>query len=160
MNACKYFDICPSSTGWCMNENAVDARCIPFILMAYKSDTDKLRDIAKVAKEKAAIANTGKSRTTEYRPCYVTEAVADSEGVPVVKHERKALFHRYGNRPKGIFRTIGEGAFEWHNCTVAIVDLDDGNVAEVEPSAVRFVPGLMNEYDFMEAVNEAGNGSN
>lgn len=121
-------------------------------------------------------------RTTEYRPCYVTEAVAYSEGMPVVKHERKALFHRWAcvERPyikisqfsrwedvqaikrqfHGDHIVLDDCDVFKEKCTVAIVEFEDGNVAEVEPSAVRFVPGLMNEYDFMEVVNEAGNGSN
>lgn len=122
-------------------------------------------------------------RTTEYRPCYVTEAVAYSEGVPVVQHERKALFHRYAEKHVAVIKPLNKFSnypnkvleiikrdyemgilqpgfdVEHHYGTVAIVEFEDGNVAEVEPSAVRFVPGLMNEYDFMEAVNEAGNGS-
>lgn len=126
-----------------------------------------------------ASGNNIEIRTTEYRPCYVTEAVAYSEGVPVVKHERKALFHRWAEKHNAFIKnartTVSYLAedleFVKHEydqkgylypgfdvdlvrCTVAIVEFEDGNVAEVEPSAVRFVPGLMNEYDFMEAVNE------
>lgn len=94
-------------------------------------------------------------RTAEYRPCYVTEAIAYSDGRPVVRHERKALFHRWAEiiEPPKWGESIRAAAQ-----TVAIVEFEDGNVAEVEPSAVRFVPGLMNEYDFMEAVNETRDG--
>lgn len=121
-------------------------------------------------------------KTAEYRPCYVTEAVAYSDGVPYMRHERKALFHRYAQKQTAVIKTVGSvNHYPWkvlemvkrdydergylqpgfdvdvHTETVAIVEFEDGNVAEVDPTAVRFVPGLMNEYDFAEAVNETCN---
>lgn len=109
-----------------------------------------------------------KIRTAEYRPCYV--------------NGRKALFHRWENHPRllvwqdglrlwtheKLARTFAEYresgvipqgfSVEKIPQTVAIVEYEDGTVGEAEPCDVRFVPGLMNEYDFKEAVmNETGN---
>lgn len=109
-------------------------------------------------------------RTTEYRPCYVGG--------------NKALFHRWEDKPRQIIRQDGlrmwspenlmkayakqyeagilppEFEIEFIPRTLAIVEFEDGTVLEVEPCEVRFVPGLMNEYDFREAVmNEARNGT-
>lgn len=121
-------------------------------------------------------------RTTEYRPCYVVESTDTAEypnGFNVVQRkEKKALFHRYAEKSVAIIKALNKLSTHPHKvmelvkreyergiltpgfdvehryATVAIVEFEDGTVAEVEPSAVRFVPGLMNEYDFMEAVNE------
>lgn len=130
------------------------------------------------------MANLGniEVRTTEYRPCYVTDAVAYSCGVPVRRHERKALFHRYADKLVAVVKMKGgyiypkfmlDEAKLDYECrgilphgfdvervysTVAIVEFEDGTVGEVDPASVRFVPGLMNEFDFMEAVmNETRN---
>lgn len=108
-----------------------------------------------------ANVDTIEVRTAEYRPCYVTEAVAYSEGVPVVKHERKALFHRWTDVPmvspsKMLMVRDANDATEYVG--LAIVEYEDGKVDRVFPEQVRFVPGLMNEYDFMEAVNETCDG--
>lgn len=94
-------------------------------------------------------------KTAEYRPCYVSG--------------RKALFHRWEafpyvspskymakrweglNEDEAIEKSIDLG-------TLAIVEYEDGTIAKVYPEEVRFVPGLMNEYDFREAVmNETRN---
>ena len=83
-------------------------------------------------------------RTAEYRPCYV-------DG-------RKALFHRWGLKAKAIMKSSDGSLSTPFEITLAIVEYEDGQIAEVPPDAIRFVPGLMNEYDFMEAVmNETGN---
>lgn len=75
-------------------------------------------------------------RTTEYRPCRV-------EG-------KRALFHRWEDRaeivqPSPMVGGHPGGALKW---TVAIVEYEDGMVAEVLPEDVQFVPGLMDEYSF------------
>lgn len=109
-------------------------------------------------------------RTTEYRPCYV-------DG-------KKALFHRWEDNPRTLIRQHGLRLWSYEKFakvyskyletgllppefdieviprTLAIVEFEDGTVLEVEPCEVRFVPGLMSEYNFMEAVmNEARNGT-
>lgn len=121
-------------------------------------------------------------RTAEYRPCYVCDATAYSDGREVIRHERKALFHRWTEKDKLIIKTDGRFSLKPHiikeqlkefeqrgfvgpglgaehvKHTLAIVEYEDGTIEEVEPCDVRFVPGLMNEYDFTEAVmNETGN---
>ena len=86
-------------------------------------------------------------RTAEYRPCYV--------------NGKKALFHRWTNVPmvspsKMLMVRDANKATEYVG--LAIVEYEDGTVDRVFPEQVRFVPGLMNEYDFMEAVNETRDG--
>ena len=84
--------------------------------------------------------------TAEYRPCYV-------DG-------KKALFHRWTDVPflspsKVCWGLSEDEATDYH--ALAIVEYEDGTVYRVFPEQVRFVPGLMNEYDFEEAVmNETG----
>lgn len=85
-------------------------------------------------------------KTAEYRPCYV--------------NGKKALFHRWTDVPmvspsKMLMVRDANKATEYVG--LAIVEYEDGTVDRVFPEQVRFVPGLMNEYDFMEAVNEACN---
>lgn len=124
-------------------------------------------------------------RTTEYRPCYVVESTETTEYLNrfnvVQRKEKKALFHRYAEKSVAVIKALNKLSIhphkvmelvkreyergiltpgfdvEHHYATVAIVEFEDGEVAEVAPSAVRFVPGLMNEYDFAEAVNETCN---
>lgn len=118
----------------------------------------------------AALMGSVEIRTAEYRPCYVSG--------------KKALFHRYADKERTFVKTAntnktiytGEDMeyvkrlyddkgylypgfdVDVHRYTVAIVEYEDGTVAEVEPTAVRFVPGIMNEYNFGEAAeNETCN---
>lgn len=78
-----------------------------------------------------------------YRPCYV--------------NGKKALFHRWEEIADVVF-LAGDNPTGQVKYTVAIVEFEDGTVAGVHTDKVRFVPGLMNEYDFREAVmNETRN---
>lgn len=101
-------------------------------------------------------------KTAEYRPCYVRE-FEHSDNWKLCKEEarkreRKALFHRWGLKAKALIKSSDGSLSTPFEITLAIVEYEDGQIAEVPPDAVRFVPGLMNEYDFREAVmNETGN---
>lgn len=84
--------------------------------------------------------------TAEYRPCYV--------------NGKKALFHRWTNVPMlspSKVLVYGNTKDAEDVVAMAIVEFEDGTIDRVFPEQVRFVPGLMNEYNFMEAVmNETG----
>lgn len=105
------------------------------------------------------MANLGniEIRTAEYRPCFVA-VVEYCAGVKTIrKDERKALFHRWTNSfdPQRVKWGMSISAAY---ITTAIVEYEDGTIAEVVPTAVRFVPGIMNEYNFGEAAeNETRN---
>ena len=94
---------------------------------------------------------------TEYRPCYVGD--------------KKALFHRWEDKEqpfvwlkcmvqdfKGynqIVEKVGQyivgdarTELKMQKVTLAIVEFEDGTVAEVEPSEVRFADHKINEYAF------------
>lgn len=121
-------------------------------------------------------------RTAEYRPCYVMEGTMYANDVAFDRKERKALFHRWTDKIVLFIKDNGSGMlrYEDYECAVrgvverhivskhfdtektaqtfAIVEYEDGTIAEVEPTAVRFVPGIMNEYNFGEAAeNETRN---
>ena len=98
-------------------------------------------------------------KTTEYRPCYVDGKKAlfhrweEKENL-IIKHDG-----RFGIKPEVIARKMRENAsigildtnyssLDHISAILAIVEYEDGTVAEVEPTAVRFVPGLMREYCF------------
>lgn len=95
----------------------------------------------------ANIMGSVEIRTAEYRPCYV--------------YGRKALFHRWTD----VAMLSPSKALVYGNtkeaediATLAIVEFEDGTVERVFPESVRFVPGIMNEYNFMEgAENETCN---
>ena len=91
----------------------------------------------------------------ELRPCFV-------DG-------KKALFHRWADKEKLIIQSkciqspragrIDLNYFnsfdDSHNLyklknIVAIVEYEDGTVAEVEPSKIKFATGIFNEYFFDE----------
>lgn len=73
---------------------------------------------------------------------------------------KKALFHLWGNEPCKIENKIQHfydnkvlnEHVETYNTTrlIGIVEYDDGTVAEVEPSKVKFVAGIFNDYSFDE----------
>lgn len=73
-----------------------------------------------------------------YRPCYVGG--------------KKALFHRWSDYSQLVNAGALVGGF--HAGTVketrAIVEFEDGTVAEVEPAKLRFVTGKFEEYSFAE----------
>jgi hypothetical protein len=97
-------------------------------------------------------------QNAEYRPCFV-------DG-------RKALFHRWAEKQQGILKftnvcsaeVIAEIKRQYKtngivppNCEIetviaclGIVEFEDGAVAEVEPSKIRFVTGKCKEYNFNE----------
>ena len=84
------------------------------------------------------MANMGEItvRTSEYRPCFV-------DG-------KKALFHRWLEyamviEPSPMVGGHRGGEIKY---TLAIVEYEDGTLDQVNPSRVRFVPGIMNDYDF------------
>lgn len=74
--------------------------------------------------------------TGEYRPCLV-------DG-------KKALFHRWEDKSKIVEPSVmvgghGGGVLKY---TVAIVEYENGSVAEVFPNYIKFVDGKINEYAF------------
>ena len=109
-------------------------------------------------------------KTSEYRPCFVTEYTANSDNMTVRRSEKKALFHRWEDRAEIIYKCpfgVSEERFEhlkknrWPKDlipggidierirhTYAIVEYENGTIAEVEPSAVRFVKGIFEDYCF------------
>ena len=101
--------------------------------------------------------NTEIEIVPEYRPCYV--------------NGKKALFHRWADKDqpfvwlkckvqdfKGynqIVEKVGQYVvgdartnLKMQRVTLAIVEFEDGTVAEVEPSEVRFADNKINEYAF------------
>ena len=94
--------------------------------------------------------------TWEYRPCYV--------------NDKKALFHRWADKEQVIIKvncnvpydkakTIAEYAIKNfvldNDCDVekvagvfAIVEYEDGTIAEVDPIKIRFADRKINEYAF------------
>ena len=84
----------------------------------------------------AALDGTITMTSAEYRPCYV--------------NEEKALFHRWEDKSKIVEPSVMVGG---HNggvlkYTVAIVEYENGRVAEVFPNYIKFVDGKINEYAF------------
>lgn len=101
---------------------------------------------------------TIKIQNAEYRPCFV-------DG-------KKALFHRWAEKQQAILKitnvcsaeVIAEIKRQYEtngivppNCEVGtttdclgIVEFEDGAVAEVKPSKIRFVTGKFKEYSFNE----------
>lgn len=72
----------------------------------------------------------------QYRPCFVGD--------------KRALFHKWGSVSEIVPPSALLGG---HNggtvtCDFAIVEYEDGTVAEVKPSDVRFVDRLIEEYAF------------
>jgi hypothetical protein len=64
---------------------------------------------------------------------------------------RECIVHggEHGEPKRGWFHQFGtsyysDGAGDQHDRTVAIVEMEDGRVIEVEPSQVRFVPTKRN----------------
>lgn len=43
-NKCKYYDTCPSCSGWCNNKQP-DSLCVDFILTAYDNLNNKYNDM-------------------------------------------------------------------------------------------------------------------
>ena len=84
----------------------------------------------------AALDGVVTFHSAEYRPCYV-------DG-------KKALFHRWTERseiipPSPMIGGHGGGCIKF---TSAIIEYDDGSIAEVEPSKIRFADRKINEYKF------------
>lgn len=84
----------------------------------------------------AGLNGTITIETGEYRPC-----LADG---------KKALFHRWEDKSKIVEPSVMVGG---HNggvlkYTVAIVEYENGSVAEVFPNYIKFVDGKINEYAF------------
>lgn len=81
----------------------------------------------------------------DYRPYFVNNK----------KQEIKALFHCWSHRSE----VVGESALRggYPGATFAIVEYEDGSVHEVNPQNVRFVDGLINQYAFMEDLDESKN---
>lgn len=100
-------------------------------------------------------------RTAEYRPCYVMEGTMYVNDVAFERKERKALFHRWTDIPYVSPSKYFAGLSEEKATEIgalAIVEYEDGTIARVFPEDVRFVPGIMNEYNFGEAAeNETRN---
>lgn len=65
---------------------------------------------------------------------------------------KEALFHRWADYST----VVGESALlSGHSAgeikrTYAIVEYEDGTVAEVEPSKIKFATGIFNQYSFDE----------
>lgn len=72
------------------------------------------------------------SQEAEYRPCYV--------------NGRRAMFHRWVNTanpalPKGMGANDEKARFFQHRSTHGLVEFEDGSVARVWPSDIRFADG-------------------
>lgn len=91
----------------------------------------------------------------EYRPCFVGER----RGLFHLWIEKEQVFLKpalLGANYESIdFRIMLENGIvpadcEWQKAKqpFGIVEFEDGIVEEIEPSKIRFVPGLMTEYDF------------
>lgn len=80
--------------------------------------------------------------TAEYRPCY-----ADG---------KKALFHRWTEEAEILQPSIMKGGPVGGQLktTFAIVEYEDGTIAEVEPQKIRFIDNKLKEYDFTERGRE------
>lgn len=86
---------------------------------------------------------------------------------------KKALFHRWTDKEKLILQSkyiqssradsIDLDYFNYFDdgvtlhkvkTIVAIVEYEDGTVAEVEPTSIKFVAGIFNDYSFVEQGKE------
>lgn len=69
----------------------------------------------------------------------------------IVYGDKKALFHRWSDKCQVIEPSIAVGGHPGGQLsqTVAIIEYEDGSVAEVYPSRVRFLdtPGQMDEFE-------------
>lgn len=95
-----------------------------------------------------------------YRACYA--------------NGKKALFHKWEDKETPIIKlntTLSSKGYKkflenlenlifpceteitTHKATFAIVEFEDGTIAEVEPSAIRFIDSIFMEYDFRENIN-------
>ena len=79
--------------------------------------------------------------TAEYRPCLVN-------GV-------KALFHMWSNYCYPVEDSLLRGGHRAGEIkgTVAIVEYEDGTVAEVDPKSIKFVDNKIKDYAFYEINN-------
>lgn len=87
---------------------------------------------------KSIAVHTGEN---EYRPCYVKG--------------RKALFHRWINSaspalPKGMDANDEKARFFQHRSTCGLVEYEDGTLARVWPTDIRFADGgHFREYEWI-----------
>ena len=93
--------------------------------------------------------------TAEYRPCFVGERRGlfhrwEENTRILLKQSTKSANYRYADlcimREHGVIPS--DCSSETIQQTFGIVEFEDGCVEEIEPSRIRFVPGLMTEYDF------------
>lgn len=79
--------------------------------------------------------------TSEYRPCYVGD--------------RKALFHKWGYSQRVVPPSLLKGGHSGGtiSTTYGIVEYEDGKVAEVYPSDIRFVDNKLEGYAFGDEDN-------
>ena len=86
---------------------------------------------------------------------------------------KKALFHRWADKENLIIQSkaiqnprAGRIDLNYYNAfddshnlyklknIVAIVEYEDGTVAEIEPTSIKFVAGIFNDYSFVEQGKE------
>ena len=77
---------------------------------------------------------------TELRPCKVKTKSGDING----------LFHRWSDKSEIISPSMMKGGHgDGIVCgTVAIVEINDGNIVEFYPEKIQFIDGKFNEYCF------------
>lgn len=76
--------------------------------------------------------------TSEYRPCYV--------------NGKKALFHKWEEFAKPIAPSalIGGDPGGQIKYTLGLIEYEDGQIAKVEPTCIKFCDYKLNEYAFDE----------
>lgn len=86
----------------------------------------------------------------EIRPCYID--CADKKGAV----KTKALFHRWGHISNVIEPSILAGGHDGGviSMTYGIVELEDGSVIQVLPQQIQFVPGIFNDYMWLDDDND------
>lgn len=84
----------------------------------------------------AALGSTVTIKNSQYRPCFV--------------NDKKALFHKWEIVMEIVPPSpmMGGHAGGQISSDFAIVEYEDGTVAQVNPNRIKFVDGLIKEYSF------------
>lgn len=87
--------------------------------------------------------------STEYRPCFITTYSRKQEPT-----ERKALFHKWTIEQEPVAPGLMKGSHPGgqYSTTLGIVELEDGTVRTVDPSAIRFIDtkAIMDQFIYGE----------